>query len=88
MIPDTEAPDIEATAFLDREAVADLVQVLRDPHPCDGCAHLPDCGTGKACRDFAVFVLTGRVEATARTPTTAQYRRLFPESRPKDRPES
>lgn len=75
-----KSPSISKTAFHEREAVAEFLQTLADePHPCQGCAHITDCETGKACLDFAVFLKTGTLQETRRFPTTAQYQILFPE---------
>ena len=50
-----------------------------EPAPCDKCDSYYHCDEHKtACRDFAYYVRTGKVENSNRSPTTAIYNRIFP----------
>lgn len=59
---------------LERSVWAD---VLADPCPCDGCTAVQACIQGLACRVFANYVRTGRIEDLPKHPDAVIWRRLF-----------
>lgn len=56
---------------------AETIATLTEPSPCDACSNRALCATGRACRDFQVYVQTGLAPKRSRIPISARYRQMF-----------
>jgi hypothetical protein len=71
-----------AWAREDRETLAQMLEELRVPGPCDDCPHRARCATGEACEQYRGFVhgrSRSRWSAASRQPSAAIYAAVFGE---------